>query len=165
MTTLPVPAAPAGPLRQRLIDEMDLRRFSRETQRNYIRDIGRLAPNPASADDLCRFQVALQEDGCGLQTMNAVLSALHRPARPVEHRHPELPKGRLDPAEASQEELLFLSCNDNIDTCYTTYSNKRAIHVVPTRNRLPQQQLRPIQRRVAQAGPSHRFSLSSLQQC
>lgn len=35
--------APISPLRQRLIDDMNLRRFSRETQRNYLRDIGRLA--------------------------------------------------------------------------------------------------------------------------
>ena len=28
---------------QRLIDDMNMRRFSRETQRNYLRDIGRLA--------------------------------------------------------------------------------------------------------------------------
>ena len=31
------------PLRQRLIDDMEVHRFSRETQRNYIRDIGRFA--------------------------------------------------------------------------------------------------------------------------
>ena len=34
---------PVSPLRQRLIDDMNMRRFSRETQRNYLRDIGRLA--------------------------------------------------------------------------------------------------------------------------
>jgi len=38
-----IPIAPVNPLRQRLIDDMDLRRFSRETQRNYIRDVGRFA--------------------------------------------------------------------------------------------------------------------------
>jgi hypothetical protein len=38
-----VPATPISPLRQRLIDDMNMRRFSRETQRNYIRDVGRLA--------------------------------------------------------------------------------------------------------------------------
>lgn len=32
-----------SPLRQWLIDDMNMRRFSRETQRNYLRDIGRLA--------------------------------------------------------------------------------------------------------------------------
>ena len=35
--------AAISPLRQRLIDDMNMRRFSRETQRNYIRDIGRFA--------------------------------------------------------------------------------------------------------------------------
>jgi hypothetical protein len=41
MTTL-VPVV-VSPLRQLLIDEMDLRRFGRETQRNYICDVGRFA--------------------------------------------------------------------------------------------------------------------------
>ena len=35
--------AAISPLRQRLIDDMNMRRFSRETQRNYIRDIGLLS--------------------------------------------------------------------------------------------------------------------------
>ena len=34
---------PTAPLRQRLIDDMNMRRFSRETQRNCIRDVGRFA--------------------------------------------------------------------------------------------------------------------------
>ena len=38
-----VPIIAVSPLRQRLIDEMDIRRFGRETQRNYIRDVGRFA--------------------------------------------------------------------------------------------------------------------------
>jgi len=32
-----------SPLRQRLIDDMNMRRFSRATQHNYIRDVGRFA--------------------------------------------------------------------------------------------------------------------------
>ncbi len=36
-------AAAISPLRQRLIDDMNMRRFSRETQRNRIRDVGRFA--------------------------------------------------------------------------------------------------------------------------
>ena len=65
----PVLDAPISPLRQRLIDDMNMRRFSRETQRNYLRDIGRLAtflgrsPDTATADDLRRFQIEQQEDG------------------------------------------------------------------------------------------------------
>lgn len=32
-----------SPLRKWLIDDMNIRRFFRKTQRNYLRDIGRLA--------------------------------------------------------------------------------------------------------------------------
>ena len=82
MTTLSVPAANVSPLRQRLIDDMSMRRFSAETQRNYIRDIGRLAsflgraPDTATVEDLRRFQIAQQEAGLGVPTMNAIVSAL-----------------------------------------------------------------------------------------
>ena len=34
--------AAISPLRQRLIDDMNVRRFSRATQRSYIRDVGAL---------------------------------------------------------------------------------------------------------------------------
>jgi len=70
------------PLRQRLIDDMNMRRFSSETQRNYLRDIGRLAtflgrsPDTATADDLRRFQIEQQEDGVPVPTMNSIVSAL-----------------------------------------------------------------------------------------
>ena len=71
----PVLDAPISPLRQRLIDDMTLRRFGRETQRNYIRDVGRFAsflgrpPDTATADDLPRFQVGQQDDGVPVTTM------------------------------------------------------------------------------------------------
>lgn len=38
MTTI-LPTATTSPLRQRLIEEMNLRRFARETKRNYIREL------------------------------------------------------------------------------------------------------------------------------
>jgi integrase/recombinase XerD len=50
--------AAISPLRQRLIDDMNLRRFSRATQHSYIRDVGRFAtflgrsPDTATADDV-----------------------------------------------------------------------------------------------------------------
>ncbi|MEW9615499.1 hypothetical protein AB3G45_16900 [Shinella sp. S4-D37] len=43
MNTLPIPAVSVSPLRQRLIDDMTMRRFTAETQGNYLRDVGRLA--------------------------------------------------------------------------------------------------------------------------
>ncbi|TIW66294.1 MAG: hypothetical protein E5V56_06215, partial [Mesorhizobium sp.] len=39
----PVLDAPISPPRQWLIDDMTMRRFSQEAQRNYVRDVGRFA--------------------------------------------------------------------------------------------------------------------------
>ena len=80
--THPALDAPISPLRQRLIDDMNMRRFSRETQRNYLRDIGRLAtflgrsPDTATTDDLRRFQIEQQDAGVPVPTMNSIVSAL-----------------------------------------------------------------------------------------
>jgi integrase/recombinase XerD len=74
--------AAISPLRQRLIDDMNMRRFSRETQRNYIRDVGRFAtflgrsPDTATADDVRRFQIDQRDAGVPTPTMNSIVSAL-----------------------------------------------------------------------------------------
>lgn len=79
---VPISAAPVSPLRQRLIDDMNMRRFSRETQRNYVRDVGRFAtflgrpPDTATADDLRRFQIEQRDGGVPVPTMNSIVSAL-----------------------------------------------------------------------------------------
>ena len=81
MTKLIV-AAPISPLRQRLIDDMNMRRFSHETQRNYIRDVGRFAtflgrsPATATAEDVRLFQVEQRENGVPAPTMNSIVAAL-----------------------------------------------------------------------------------------
>jgi integrase/recombinase XerD len=55
--------AAISPLRQRLIEDMNVRRFSRSTQHNYIRDVGRFAtflgrsPDTATPDDVRQFQI------------------------------------------------------------------------------------------------------------
>jgi site-specific recombinase XerD len=75
-------AAGGGSLRQRLIDDMNMRRFSPETQRNYIRDVGRFAtfvgrpPDTATAEDLRRFQIEQRDAGVPVPTMNSIVSAL-----------------------------------------------------------------------------------------
>lgn len=77
-----VPAPAISPLRRRLIDDMNTRQFSRETQRNYIRDIGRFAtflarsPATATADDVRRFQIEQRDAGVPTPTMNSIVSAL-----------------------------------------------------------------------------------------
>ena len=77
-----IPVVAVSPLRQRLIDEMEMRRFGRETQRNYIRDVGRFAtflgrsPDTATAEEVRRFQVHQRDQGVSVPTMNSMVSAL-----------------------------------------------------------------------------------------
>lgn len=74
MTTL-IPVA-VSPLRQRLINETEMRRFGRETRRNYIRDVGRFAsflgrsPATAPTEDVRRFQIEQRELGVTTYTRN-----------------------------------------------------------------------------------------------
>jgi integrase/recombinase XerD len=81
MTDL-VPISVLSPLRQRLIDDMTMRRFAHETQRNYIRDVGRLAtwldrsPHTATAEEVRQFQIDQQEAGVAVPTMNSIVAAL-----------------------------------------------------------------------------------------
>ena len=62
-------AAAINPLRQRLIEDMNMRRFLREIQRNYIRDVGHFAsflgrsPHTATAKDMRRFQIEQHDTG------------------------------------------------------------------------------------------------------
>src|SRR3546814_948085 len=59
---------PISPLRQRLLDDMAMRRFGPETQRNYLRDVGRFAtwlqrsPHTATAEDVRQFQIERSEE-------------------------------------------------------------------------------------------------------
>src|SRR5215475_5055845 len=74
--------AAISPLRQRMIDDMTVRRFSRETQRNYVRDVGRFATflgrssDTATPDDVRQFQIEQREAGVPTPTMNSIVSAL-----------------------------------------------------------------------------------------
>lgn len=77
-----VPVLLISPLRQRLIDDMTMRRFTRETQHYYIRDVERFAtwlrrsPHTATAEEVRRFQIEQQDGGVPVPTMNMMVSAL-----------------------------------------------------------------------------------------
>ena len=73
---------PVSPLRQRMLDDMRLRKLSSDTQRNYIRAVvnftrflGR-APDTAEAEDLRRFQLHMVEQGTSSTTLNATITGL-----------------------------------------------------------------------------------------
>jgi site-specific recombinase XerD len=65
-----------------MIDDMNMRRYACETQRNYVRDVARLAaylgrpPDAATAEDLRQFQIDQREAGLGVPTMNSIVAAL-----------------------------------------------------------------------------------------
>lgn len=71
-----------SPLRQRMIDDMAMRRLSRGTQQTYIRAVKRLtrflgqSPDTATAEDLRRFQLHLVEHQVSNSTINATIIGL-----------------------------------------------------------------------------------------
>jgi len=71
-----------SPLRQRMIEDMCMRRMQDRTQQAYIRGVRRLArflgrsPEAATAEDLRRFQLHLVKAGVSPITLNATLTAL-----------------------------------------------------------------------------------------
>jgi site-specific recombinase XerD len=73
---------PISPLRQRMLEDMNVRRFTPDTQREYVRAVKRLAaflgrtPDTATAEELRAFQVHLTETGARPPTINATVTAL-----------------------------------------------------------------------------------------
>jgi hypothetical protein len=73
---------PVSPLRQRMIEDMSVRKLGADTQRNYIRAVKALSeflgrsPASATAEDLRRFQVHQSEAGAQPPTINNTVTAL-----------------------------------------------------------------------------------------
>ena len=73
---------PISPLRQRLLEDMNMRRFVPDTQREYIRAVKKLAsflersPDTATPEELRAFQLHLTEIGLQPQSINATVTAL-----------------------------------------------------------------------------------------
>ena len=71
-----------SPLRQRMIEDMGMRKMRERTQEAYIRGVRRLArflgrsPDTATAEDLRRFQLHLVKAGVSPITLNATLTAV-----------------------------------------------------------------------------------------
>ena len=71
-----------SPLRQRMIDDMMMRKLSPKTQSQYIRAVKNLArylghsPELATAEELRKYQLSMVNDGTSRITLNANLTAL-----------------------------------------------------------------------------------------
>ena len=71
-----------SPLRQRLLDDMRMRKLSPKTQNGYIRTVSRLygwlgrSPDTATAEDLRRYQLHLVEHGISPISLNVTITGL-----------------------------------------------------------------------------------------
>jgi integrase/recombinase XerD len=71
-----------SPLRQRMIDDMIMRKPSTQTQTAYVRVVKNFAgflgqsPDAASAEDLRRYQLHLVEQGVSSGHLNATITGL-----------------------------------------------------------------------------------------
>jgi integrase/recombinase XerD len=70
------------PLRQRMLEDMHLRKLEPKTQISYVRAVRKLAaflersPDTATAEDLRRFQLHLVDQGTSPITLNATITGL-----------------------------------------------------------------------------------------
>jgi integrase/recombinase XerD len=78
-----IPSTPAmSPLRQRLLDDMRMRKLGPRTQSAYVRAVRYLtsflqrSPDTATAEDLRRFQLHLVDRGVSPITLNATITGL-----------------------------------------------------------------------------------------
>jgi len=75
-------AGSVSPLRQRMIEDMTIRRFGAKTQNDYVRVVRDFAqfvgrsPDLAEPEDLRRYQLHLASEGASPAKMNAAVSAL-----------------------------------------------------------------------------------------
>ena len=73
---------PISPLRQRMIDDMRARRFSEDTQRDYVRNVRNFTaflgrpPDTATKEDLRRFQLHMAQQQISPGSTNAAIAAL-----------------------------------------------------------------------------------------
>ena len=71
-----------SPLRQRMVEDMRMRKFEPKTQSAYVRAVRKLAaflktsPDTATVEDLRRFQMHLVDEGASPITLNATISGL-----------------------------------------------------------------------------------------
>ncbi|MDQ2764639.1 MAG: tyrosine-type recombinase/integrase [Pseudomonadota bacterium] len=71
-----------SPLRQRMIEDMTIRKFAPKTQHDYLQRVKNFAvylgrsPDTASFEDLRRYQLHLAASGAGVPTLNQTISTL-----------------------------------------------------------------------------------------
>jgi site-specific recombinase XerD len=103
-------------LRQRMLDDMALRKLTEQTQRTYVRAVERFtrffgqSPDLASPEDLRRFQMQLVSEGVSTITINATITGL-RFLFEVTLDRPEALK-KMSPLKVPQKLPMVLSTDE-----------------------------------------------------
>jgi integrase len=77
-----MPDKPISPMRQRMIDDMTVRRFSEATRKDYVRNVRLFAaflgqsPDTVTCEDLRRVQLHMAQRQIGPETINAAVAGL-----------------------------------------------------------------------------------------
>lgn len=124
-----------SPLRQRMLDDMALRKLNEKTQTAYVRAVKRLtqhlgrAPDTATPEDLRLFQKHLVEQGTSAITINATLTGL-RFFFEVTLDKPGMLR-RMSPVRAPQKLPRVLSMEEvaRLLTCAPNLKAKAALSV------------------------------------
>lgn len=101
------------PLRQRMIDDMRMRKLAPKTQSAYLLHVRRLAaflrrsPDTATSEDLRLFQLHMVEQGCTSTTLNVTITGLKFFFEVTAH-HPEL-MARMHPVPVPRKLPQVLS--------------------------------------------------------
>lgn len=118
---------PISPLRQRMIEDMTLRKLGEHTQTDYIRAVRNLtawlrrSPDTATAEDLRRYQLHLVEAGVPVTTINPTITGLRfffettlgRPETMAGMRHLR-GRRRLPEVLSREEAARLIGCAGNL---------------------------------------------------
>ena len=116
------------PLRQRMIDDMQLRKLAPKTQSAYLLHVRRLAaflhrsPDTATSEDLRRFQLYMVEQGFTSTTLNVTITGLKFFFDVTAH-HPEL-MARMHPVPVPRKLPEVLSRDEAARLIASTCSPK-----------------------------------------
>ncbi len=118
---------PISPLRQRMIDDMTLRKLGEKTQAGYVRAVRGLAawlrrsPDTATDEDLRLYQLYLVERGVSAVTINATITGLRfffeitlgRPETMAKMSHVREPR-KLPEVLSREETARLIACAGNL---------------------------------------------------
>ena len=114
MTTTTKPSI--SPLRERMIEDMTMRKLAEQTQTGYIRAVRQFtrffgrSPDQASAEDLRQFQLHMASSGVSRTTINATITGM-RFFFEVTLDRPELMK-KMSPVRIERKLPVVLSAED-----------------------------------------------------